>query len=307
MTVTDQAGKRRRGIIDALGRLIRVDEPDASNNLDTIASPYQPTEYSYDVLGDLTRVSQGNQQRYFLYDSLARLIRIRNPEQAVNSNLNLTDPLTGNSQWSMAFQYDDNGNLSTETDARDVTTHVSYDALNRPLRRWYNGSSSPSSSINNDPALPAGVGSSFEVTYSYDAPGVSNSKGRLTSVISNVSSYNYSSYDALGRAVGGSQITETHVYAMSYAYDLAGNMTSQTYPSGRVVASEYDGAGRLAGVRNQASGLYYAGAAANDSINRLHCSGMMRVIRDGRNNWPSRQRALKGTEIVRFRPSDHTV
>src|SRR6185437_3516211 len=42
-TVTDQASKVRRSMIDGLGRLIRVDEPDASGNLGTATSPAQPT------------------------------------------------------------------------------------------------------------------------------------------------------------------------------------------------------------------------------------------------------------------------
>jgi hypothetical protein len=48
-TVTDQAGKQRRSITDGLGRLIRVDEPDSTGNLGTVASPTQPTSYVYDA------------------------------------------------------------------------------------------------------------------------------------------------------------------------------------------------------------------------------------------------------------------
>src|SRR6185295_19848537 len=47
-TVTDQAGKKRRSVADGLGRLIRVDEPDAAGNLDNTANPplpLQPTSY----------------------------------------------------------------------------------------------------------------------------------------------------------------------------------------------------------------------------------------------------------------------
>jgi YD repeat-containing protein len=192
------------------------------------------------------------QTRSFVYDSFNRLTSATNPESG-----------------QLLYQYDNNGNLLVKTDARGVSAHFSYDALNRPVRRWYNGSSSSSALVNNDPALPAGVGASFEVNYSYDAAAVSKSKGRLTSITSSVSSYSYSGYDALGRVLGGTQSTDGQAYTMSYSYDLAGNMKSQTYPSGRVVASEYDGAGRLAGVKNQTNGLYYAGAAATDSINRL--------------------------------------
>src|SRR5678815_5358755 len=73
------------------------------------------TSYGYDVLDDLTTVTQGSQQRYFMYDSLKRLVRAKNPEQSSNSALNLTDTITGNSSWSMGYQYDNAGNLTQKT------------------------------------------------------------------------------------------------------------------------------------------------------------------------------------------------
>src|SRR6185503_10601358 len=61
-------------------------------------------------------------------------------------------------------------------------------------------------------------------------------------------------------------------YVMNYGYNRAGSVTSQKYPSGRIVKSEYDGAGRLAALKNDASGLYYAGAAAINPGNRIQYS-----------------------------------
>jgi RHS repeat-associated protein len=74
---------------------------------------------------------------------------------------------------------------------------------------------------------------------------------------------------------------------MGYEYDLAGNLTSETYPSGRVVETRYDEAGRLAGVKNQATGLYYAGAAPTDVTNRIRYAahGAMAKMRLGNGLW----------------------
>src|SRR6266852_4298099 len=58
VTVTDQAGKLRRSLTDAMGRLVRVDEPDVSGALGDISSPAQPTSYDYDILGNLRHVYQ---------------------------------------------------------------------------------------------------------------------------------------------------------------------------------------------------------------------------------------------------------
>lgn len=236
VTVTEQAGKQRKSVTDALGRLTSVYE--APN--DTTSFNFQ-TSYVYDVLGNLRTVTQGSQKRYFFYDSLSRLIRARNPELDVNSNLNLSsDALTeNNNQWSLSYTYDNNGNLLTKTDARNTIANYTYDVLNRVTQRSYSGGTAV--------ATPT-------VTYSYDSSSVTNSKGRLTTVSSSVSAYNYTAYDALGRVTASQQVIDGQTYSMSYAFDLAGNMTSQTYPTGRVVTQSFDNAGRLANISGQASG-----------------------------------------------------
>ena len=53
ITFTDQAGKQRRQISDALGRLIRLDEPNSAGSLGTVSSPNQSTSYMYDALNNL--------------------------------------------------------------------------------------------------------------------------------------------------------------------------------------------------------------------------------------------------------------
>ncbi len=166
------------------------------------------TSYSYDTLDDLTAVFQGSQTRSFVYDSLKRLSSATNPESGT-----------------VSYQYDNNGNLTTKTDARAITSTYAYDALNRATTRSYSD------------GTPA-------VTYNYDSTTITNGKGRLASVSSSVSTYSYSGYDALGRVLGGSETIGAQTYTMGYNYDLAGHMTSMSYPSGRTVSYGYDAAGR---------------------------------------------------------------
>ena len=157
------------------------------------------------------------------------------------------------------YEYDANGNLTRKIDPRLVPntstrraiTYV-YDDLGRVTTRTYNDGTP-------------------NVSYSYDATNVAFSKGRLTTVSSSVSSYSYGEYDPLGRVKTGTQTTDGQAYTMSYAYNRAGAIISQTYPSGRIVTTDYDGAGRIAGVKNN-SGTYYAGAASIDATNRLQYS-----------------------------------
>ena len=150
---------------------------------------YQTT-YTYDVLDNLVKVSQGSQQRFFMYDSLKRLIRVRNPEQGTLASLNLSDSLTGNSAWSFGYQYDANGSVTQKTDARGVVSTYVYDVLNRNTTVDY----SNTASINPD------------VKRFYD--GATNGKGRFWynysggdfSTGSNVEHTSIDSYDSLGRS-----------------------------------------------------------------------------------------------------------
>ncbi len=241
VTVTDQGGKVRRSVTDSLGRLIRVDEPNSSNALGAVDSPVQSTSYTYDATDNLRKVVQGQQARYFLYDSLSQLIRVRTPEHAIDTGLNLSsDTLTDNNNgWTTAYVYDSNGNPLSRTDARGSTTAYQYDSLGRVTQISHTGGTAV--------ATPT-------VTHVYDDPAVAYSKGLLTSVSSSVSSNKHTAFDALGRATASQQITGGQTYSMSYLYDLAGNMTSQVYPSGRAVTQSFDNAGKLAALSGQPAG-----------------------------------------------------
>ena len=145
-----------------------------------------------------------------------------------------------------------------------------YDALNRVnISRSYSGEAV---------ATPA-------VTYKYDGTGVTGgvvySKGKLTLVSSTVSAYSYDEYDQIGRVKRCTQTTGGQPYQMSYGYDLAGNMTSETYPSGKVIETEYDAAGRIAGVKRQANGMYYAGGPVGSGAIQYAAHGAVASMRLG--------------------------
>jgi RHS repeat-associated protein len=231
VTVTDPATKKRKAVSDALGRLTQVyEDPTPGSNL--------LTSYSYDVLDDLTTVTQDSQTRTFNFNSLKQLTSSTNPE-------------TG----TMSYQYDNGGNVLVKTDARGVSTHYEYDVLGRVTRRWYNGSNSTSSTSHGVPALPSGVGITNEASYFYDAqtlPPTAPSYSRGSSIGKRVAvtygtgatTGEYYGFDALGRSVLKIQRTDFLSYQMSASYNFAGSMTSLTYPSGHTVNYTYDAAGR---------------------------------------------------------------
>lgn len=229
VNIVDEAGKYRQMAYDALGRLKRVVED--PNGLGYI------TDYTYDALDKLTQVVQnvggGTQQtRTFTYDSLGRMLTADNPEDV----------------GSMQYTYDDNGNVSTRTDARSATATTTYDALNRVTQKAYSGA----------------PGASPTVRYCYDgniydlttnncvaaSPAIAHAKGKLTGEgVEDWTATNYTGFDARGRVTASVQRTITSgttetAYAFSYSYNRDGTLATQTYPSGKVVSFAYDRAGR---------------------------------------------------------------
>lgn len=231
--IYDEAQNHWQQTTDGLGRLTTVLEPDSSN------SPTIETDYTYDVLDNLTRVDQyggakGNgtytdRVRTFTYDGLSRLWCTSNPETSTGlcpSTVSSTPP-----PGTMVYGYDSNGNLTSRNDVvRGVQTSYVYDALNRITSKTY--STPPTGS----PVVPTS-----SVSYGYDVAGAgwgwpagesqTNLIGRLSSV--SISSVPYAwtvySYDPMGRIVIKSECLPidcgNNHHDMHYKYDLAGNLT----------------------------------------------------------------------------------
>lgn len=239
--VKDQADKERRQIVDALGRIIRVDEPDVmSNGIGTAGSPTQPTHYYYDGNDNLSRVAQiegtVRQTREFSYDALSRLTKERQVEADRTLNdagqYGAADP----NRWTKVFKYDTFSLLRESWDARGVKTTFSYDDLNRI------------ETVTFSDGTPT-------VTYTYDqTPTGFYNKGALirietaqggTSRPDTPSTATEFDYDKMGRVIKHRQSIGTQTYNQEYSYNLAGQLTSQTYPSGKAITYGYDAGGRL--------------------------------------------------------------
>lgn len=238
-TATDAAGKQRRQVADALGRVIRLDEPSSSGSLGAVGSPAQATSYMYDVLNNLVKITQGDdQQRYYKYDSLSRLIRDRQVEQTTNGSYSLTDSLTGNSAWSRKWEYNSHGLVTHGYDARGVQTDFYYDDLNRVTLIDYSDSTPDARYYYDSQTLPSGAPS-----YAHGS-----ANGRMIAMTyggSSSTTGTYFGYDSMGRVNVQKQVTGANTYSLSYTYNLAGALATETYPSSRVLTNSYDNAGRL--------------------------------------------------------------
>ncbi|MBO0720793.1 MAG: RHS repeat-associated core domain-containing protein, partial [Blastocatellia bacterium] len=281
VTVTDQAGKKRRSGTDALGRLSRITEDPGGLNYDTY--------YSYDALGNLLLVMQGAQTRTFIYNSLSRLTSATNPESGT-----------------IAYAYDPDGNLIEKTDDRGVKTTITYDALNRIKSKVYSGTT---------PEGTAAANVTPPVNFFYDdystlpsgAPTLSgtSSKGRLIGITyGGGSEGTYYTYDAAGRITTNNQRQGTSNYATSYTYNPAGEVTLEQRGNYLRNSWTYDNAGRISGMQKSftpflsftdlATNIYYTPSGALQS--ETYGNGLIHSI--GYND------RLQPTEIRLGRPDN---
>ena len=260
VTITDPAGKARKQSSDVLGRLVTVVE-DPSVVTPPYAGLNYTTTYNYDILGNLTQVTQGSQTRTFSYSSLGRLLTATNPESGT-----------------ITYGYSDSGDLIKKTDPRGGTnpitstiyTTMEYDPLHRIQKKSY-------INTNTTGALASII--TPEVTYEYYLTGSSTSPniGQLKKVSSSVGSTTYV-YNELGK------VSSSNTYngfsggsAFSYTYYLNGALKSELYPSGRLVNYDVDDAGRT-------NKVYTATTAYADEVS-FAADGRLKQILLGNDLW----------------------
>jgi RHS repeat-associated protein len=252
-TLTDEAGKKRQFQFDALGRITQVTEDPAGLGY--------VTTYGFDALDNLKSVVQGSAQRAYAFDSLSRMISETNPESGTVNFKYDADSNCGNSAA---------GLLASRTDARGVRTCYFYDSLNRLTRKTYSDGT-PALYFSYDVApswmsdLTNVVGRLVEASNQYAGSSGSSAAARVNS------------YDSMGRVIRQWQQTPSTSpggFFVYYSYDLAGDSTQMTYPSGRVVQQSFDSAGRLCAVAASTSNCStltspYASAFTYDPASQL--------------------------------------
>ncbi|KAF0250302.1 MAG: hypothetical protein FD167_284, partial [bacterium] len=233
VTVTDQAGKQRQSESDGVGRLVKVFEPNPTNQaLDQI------TSYKYDARSNLKEVNQGVQVRTFTYDSLSRLTIATSPESG-----------TSGGNGTSTYEYDDASNLTRRTDSRGIVTNYTYDSLNRLSTKSYSDTT-PDVSYFYDVVpsnLPSGVTLPSIVNNGFT---FQNTLGRATGTASPTTPIEaatglFHTYDIGGRITKSSQLLDSTNYVTSINYNLASLPINHTYPSGRTIAQNYNIAGQI--------------------------------------------------------------
>jgi RHS repeat-associated protein len=296
VTITDQAGKKRRQVVDALGRLVRVDEPDLNNNLGAVDNPNQPTLYEHDGNDNLSKITQSNgvntQERLFKHDALSRLTHERQVE--ANATLdNVGVKQTSGGLWTKVMKYNTSGLLVDGYDARGVNAHFIYDGLNRV------------STITFSDGTP-------QITYTYDQERagyynkglltrVETAEGNPTTRPDTPSTSTEFDHDKMGQIVKQRQSIGSQTYNLEYSFNLAGQLISEKYPSGRIVSAGYDTKGRLTSVSDQ-NRSYLTDAQYQHPAARLTSmtlgNGNSQTFEFNDRLQMSSQTLLKGAEVI---------
>lgn len=230
VTVSDPTGKKSEALSDALGRLVQtIEDPGGVGYV---------TTYKYDVLNDIVKVNQGQQTRTYTYDGLGRLVSAAIPE----------------ANGATTFSYDNFDNVTSRTDPRGVVTDYDYDGLNRLLGISYPTVPQGVSAMPNNVCTTQDGQEQANVCFYYDQGGApAFALGNLTEMIDPSGSETYT-YDNMGRKTQVQKMIGSNIYATSYQYNYAGEITQITYPSGRQVKPGYDTIGRLASLADTAAG-----------------------------------------------------
>jgi RHS repeat-associated protein len=245
---------------DAIGRLTAVCEILASSDSITVGSVQTPatcgldftptslvgflTTYTYDLLGDLLSVNQPgvgtstgctSASRCWTYDTLQRVTQEITPEAGTISYQYVPQNSNGAGQLKVMTRPAPN---NTTTPASTVDTDYAYDEWGRLITKSYFYTGYPTHAEPNTPI----------VNYLYDidpswGSATSNPKSNMNEVwtampasLSTTVTASVFDYDSMGRVLHNGQCTPNTCsaiptstpYLMTYAYDLAGDMTSFT-------------------------------------------------------------------------------
>lgn len=193
-----------------------------NGNVDTITDARgKLTDFGYNTLGELTSIDRPTPlgTETFTYDALSRPdILTDGRGKTANHDFDVMDRLERISYSdgsSVAYTFDDNGNIATRTESGSTTTYT-YDALNRLTQEQFPGGRTNS--------------------YTYDAS--SNLKTLTDS--GGTTTYTYGPTNLLDALRAPGETADS-----TFTYDDDDRRATTTYPNGVVMTESYDNPGRL--------------------------------------------------------------
>lgn len=245
---------------DTLGR--QLTDVGGMSQTDTLASDnnsnfYQDTHSSSYVRYYRDALNRNSAQSYTggfnvnkYHDAHDRLTSVSDPNGHTTSYvydgfgdvIQVTSPDTGTA----VYYYDSDGNLTKKVDALNVTTNLTYDALDRTLTTTY----------------PADTSENVAYTYDQTGTGFSFGIGQLTSLTDAAGSVSYA-YDERGNLLTQKRIDGSTTLTTSYTYDGASRVLTVTYPDNSLLTYTRDAMGRITAVSDKPSGASSATTLAS--------------------------------------------
>jgi len=190
---------------DAAGRSV-TKTFDAAGNVQTVTDPAQTVTYHYYSNGKPRTITVDNTTTELEYDAFGRRTKLIDPDAGT-----------------ITTTYSKNGQVSSETDGRGVTTTYTYDALGRVTQRKREGA-----------ADKWGNKETSTTTCTYGTSG--NSKGRVTEkdYSGRIIRYEYDQYGRVTAEIRPNTYChcgQRHELRRSYEYNSLGQVTSVTYPA----------------------------------------------------------------------------
>lgn len=242
--------KQQSMVYDELGRLIQ-----------SIGAGSQTTGFAYDKVDNQKSVTDARGKLFQTsFDALDRVVSETNPQsQVVQYGYAPNDELTSHKdgrnletvrtvdgfgqvirevspdRGTLSYWYDAAGNVTKIVDGDGQETVFTYDNASRLLTSSFTGASAET------------------INYAYDATASGNKGvGRLTSVTEESGATAFV-YDAQGRITTDTKTIQGRGYAVGYAYDVNGQVTQITLPSGRTVDFARAGDGLVSAISTKAT------------------------------------------------------
>ncbi len=219
VTVRDEMNRRERMTYDVVGRLAKTEI------LNWNQSVYSTTKTTYNARDQVTLVRQYQgtetsttfQDTLMTYDGHARLLTRKLPAESSPTS----------------FQYYADDQLHVRTDPRGATSTFTYNSRHLATSITY---AKPGNAPEPDPAFP----NAPQVGFDYDSAGnrlwMTDGQGRVDYL-----------YDTWSRLTSETRFLQDlgSSFALTYQYNLAGQLTRVTEPFGSVVNYGYDSAGQM--------------------------------------------------------------